>query len=246
MKILLLFCVIMISLGLCGCATTLHFDRDGVVDRSLPSEFAADDVRDGLREPGEYTFPAIPSQPGGSALPGETVGTAVTPLTTPTAMPEPSSTPTATPEPAATPTVVPTATPEPAATPTVVPTATTKPASTQTPTSTPKPAETAKDNPAATPKQVAQGDISLISVTSPVGRNEMSTVRIKGKPNTEYKIKVYYSTTASSAAGLEPKQSDGDGFVEWTWKVGPKTKAGDHRIVISGGDSKLETSFETT
>ncbi len=74
----------------------------------------------------------------------------------------------------------------------------------------------------------------------------MASVKIKGKPNTEYKIEVYYSTTVSKAAGLERKQSDGEGYVEWTWKVGPNTKAGEHKIVISGGNSKFETIFSTT
>lgn len=88
--------------------------------------------------------------------------------------------------------------------------------------------------------------LKLVSVTSPVNRNENATLTIIGKPNTEYKISVYYSTTASTASGLENKTSDADGNVSWTWKVGGKTNAGEHRIVISGGDEKIETTFTTT
>lgn len=140
-------------------------------------------------------------------------------------------------------------------TPTMVPVT---PAQTVKPTATPTKSPTAKPTATPTPKPTAiptnkqietpvtQRDISLISITSVVSRNEMASVRIKGKPNTEYKIEVYYSTTVSKAAGLERKQSDGEGYVEWTWKVGPNTKAGEHKIVISGGGSKLETSFVTS
>lgn len=88
--------------------------------------------------------------------------------------------------------------------------------------------------------------LKLVSVTSPVSRNENATLTIIGKPNTEYKISVYYSTSASTASGLEKKTSDANGDVSWTWKVGGKTNAGEHRIVISGGDEKIETSFTTT
>lgn len=88
--------------------------------------------------------------------------------------------------------------------------------------------------------------LKLVSVTSPVSRNENATLTIIGKPNTEYKISVYYSTTASTASGLEKKTSNADGNVSWTWKVGGKTNAGEHRIVISGGDEKIETTFTTT
>ena len=83
-------------------------------------------------------------------------------------------------------------------------------------------------------------------VSSPVGRNETATLVAIGKPNTEYSISVYYSSGASTAKGLEPQQSDSSGNVSWSWKVGAKTKAGSHRIVISGGGEKIETTFTTT
>ena len=79
-----------------------------------------------------------------------------------------------------------------------------------------------------------------------MGRNEIATIKIKGAPNTMYSIKVYYSTSASTASGLENKTSDSSGNVEWSWKIGGKTKAGDHKIKISGGGDKFETSIVTT
>lgn len=88
--------------------------------------------------------------------------------------------------------------------------------------------------------------LQLISVTSPVGRNETATLKAIGKPNTEYRISVYYSSGASTADGLENHTSDSSGNVSWSWKVGGRTKGGTHRIVISGGGETLETSFTTT
>lgn len=88
--------------------------------------------------------------------------------------------------------------------------------------------------------------LTIISVSSPVGRNETAILTIKGKPNTEYSINVYYSTQASTASGLEKKTSDNNGVVVWEWKVGGSTKSGAHRIVVIGGGERAETKFTTT
>lgn len=123
------------------------------------------------------------------------------------------------------------------------------PAETQAPTDPPA-TEPPTQAPAtqAPPTQApeAQAEIQLLSVTSPVGRNETATLRIQGTPGTEYAIAVYYSSGPSEADGLENKVSGSDGVVEWSWKVGQNTKTGEHRIVISGGGQTLETSFTTT
>ena len=88
--------------------------------------------------------------------------------------------------------------------------------------------------------------ISLDYLTTPIKINAKATVRIKGKPDTEYKISVFYSSAASTAKGLEAKISDGDGMVSWTWKVGARTKEGEYRIVISGGGETFTTYFRVT
>lgn len=88
--------------------------------------------------------------------------------------------------------------------------------------------------------------LRLVSVTSPVGRNSSATVVIQGAPNTRYEISVYYSTTASTAKGLEPASTDANGNLSWTWKVGGRTKAGEHKIVVSGGGEQIEFYFTTT
>lgn len=98
--------------------------------------------------------------------------------------------------------------------------------------------------PETTPSK-GENSIKLLSLTSPVSRNQKATLEIKGKPNTLYKISVYYSSGASTASGLEAKTSDSSGYVSWTWKIGAKTKAGNHRITITGGGDTLETSIET-
>lgn len=96
----------------------------------------------------------------------------------------------------------------------------------------------------ATTVTTTQGaSLRIVSVTSPASRNEMATLTIVGKPNTEYDINVYYSSGASTADGLENKVSDANGNVSWTWKVGGSTNPGEKRIVVSGGGEKVETTF---
>lgn len=94
--------------------------------------------------------------------------------------------------------------------------------------------------------QLEETQIELVSVTSPIGRNETATLTIKGKPNTTYSISVFYSDSASTADGLENKTSDANGNVTWKWKVGGRTNPGTHKITISGGGQTLDTQFVTT
>lgn len=69
------------------------------------------------------------------------------------------------------------------------------------------------------------------------GQGARLTIQVT--PNTEYQISVYYSSGASKAKGLEPKKSDANGNISWTWKVGSRTKAGEYKIVVTG-DKTLE------
>lgn len=97
-----------------------------------------------------------------------------------------------------------------------------------------------------TSSAIAPIGITLVDITSPIGRNETATITIKGEPNTRYSIAVFYSSSESSAAGLEEHVSDSNGFVKWSWKIGGRTKAGEHSIVISGGGQRFETRIRTT
>lgn len=94
---------------------------------------------------------------------------------------------------------------------------------------------------------VQSADYSL-RVTKEAGRvrnNDYAELTIQGKPNTTYRISVFYSTKRSEAAGLEDQTSDESGLLTWIWKVGARTKAGSHTIEIAGGGEKIETSFVT-
>lgn len=86
-------------------------------------------------------------------------------------------------------------------------------------------------------------EIKFLSYPETISRNEIGTVEIQGKPNTEYKITVYYKSGASTADGLEAKISDDDGYVSWTWKVGGRTSAGTFKIVVSGGGDSKTVNF---
>lgn len=94
------------------------------------------------------------------------------------------------------------------------------------------------------PAETQTTGIELISMTNPLRRNEDAQITIKGAPNTEYRIDVYYSSGRSTADGLENKVSDSEGYVTWTWHVGGRTKLGDNkRVEIKGGGQTLKTTF---
>lgn len=93
------------------------------------------------------------------------------------------------------------------------------------------------------PAEVVDEGITFLSWPETISRNETGTVKIKGKPNTEYSITVYYKSGASTAKGLETKTSNSEGYVSWTWKVGGRTSLGTFRIVVSGGGDKETVNF---
>jgi hypothetical protein len=89
----------------------------------------------------------------------------------------------------------------------------------------------------------ADSAIKILSVTSPVAPDAYATVDARGTPGVEYDISVIYYSGPSKASGLFPKTADSGGMVSWTWHIGPKTKAGDWEIIISGGGDKTSTYF---
>lgn len=110
----------------------------------------------------------------------------------------------------------------------------------QTTTVTEAPAQTT-----TTDAQASAAVLEFVSVPDKVYRNQDATVTIKGKPNTEYNIFVYYSSGYSEADGLENKISDSNGNVTWTWHVGGSTGLGDNkRITVTGGDESITSYFE--
>lgn len=103
--------------------------------------------------------------------------------------------------------------------------------------------ETTELLPSTTEAEEESDTLQIVSYESAVRRNETVTLSAKGKPNTAYRITVYYKSGPSSAAGLEEKVSDSDGNVSWTWKIGGRTAAGTFRIVVEGGDESVSVSF---
>jgi len=87
--------------------------------------------------------------------------------------------------------------------------------------------------------------IKLIQGAGTVGRGYSASLSIKGKPNTDYTLTVYYPSGPSKAAGVGTTKSDSNGNASWSWKVGTRTTAGSHSITITGGGQTLETSFST-
>jgi hypothetical protein len=87
--------------------------------------------------------------------------------------------------------------------------------------------------------------ISVLGDTT-VKAGDVATLTIQGEPDTQYEIEVYYSSGRSKAEGLEPKTSDADGKVSWSWKVGTKTAPGTYKIIISGNGQKQEVPFTVT
>ena len=90
---------------------------------------------------------------------------------------------------------------------------------------------------------VAKNKIDVISITSPISAGSNANIKIKGTPNTLYSITVYYKSGPSTADGLNSKNSDGEGFVDWTWKVGTRTSSGSWKISISSNVDSITTYF---
>lgn len=116
-------------------------------------------------------------------------------------------------------------------------------------TSSSKPASSSVSSSSSIPdKNIIEAPSSdKITVTyfnNTLHRNDDATVEIKGLPNTEYSIKVMYSSGASTAKGLENKVSDSNGYVSWTWHVGGRTALGGGKsIIIKGGGESITLTF---
>ena len=83
--------------------------------------------------------------------------------------------------------------------------------------------------------------IYMVDLTTPIWKNKTATI---GQPNTEYSIEVMYSTGKSTAKGLENKISGDEGFVSWSWKIGPSVKSGYYQITITGGGQSFSTNMQ--
>jgi len=96
-------------------------------------------------------------------------------------------------------------------------------------------------------EQTQSYSTSVTSLTSPIRRGDYATISINTAPNTPCTITVYYKSGPSTAQGLEPKNSDGNGNCSWTWKVGTRTTPGDWKILINiQGIEQIEQYFTVT
>ena len=88
--------------------------------------------------------------------------------------------------------------------------------------------------------------ITVLEFTEVVERGDRATLRIHGKPNTEYGITVYLKSGPSTNSALVSKLSDEHGIVEWNWKVYKGTATGKFKIVIKSiiDDSEYTTYAE--
>ena len=91
-------------------------------------------------------------------------------------------------------------------------------------------------------RPLGQGlDLILVSVTEEVGRLGRASISVLGRPYTEHEITVVFATGPSVAQGLEPKYSDGDGYVYWSWLIGSNTSFGTFEIIIAESANPDET-----
>lgn len=88
-----------------------------------------------------------------------------------------------------------------------------------------------------------EGGFVFVCWPETTGRNMEACVIIKGQPGVKYDIDVIYSSGPSTAKGLENQVADENGYVTWTWKIGPSTAAGTYRIRVSGGGDKQTVYF---
>lgn len=83
------------------------------------------------------------------------------------------------------------------------------------------------------PSSEVNNEIELIDITDYVDPGDKAYIEIKGEPYTTYDITVTYNSGESTAGGLYSKETDSDGYVSWSWKVGTKTESGTYDIEIS-------------
>lgn len=80
--------------------------------------------------------------------------------------------------------------------------------------------------------------LTITSWPKTASRNETVSVTIKGKADTKYYIEVNYKTGPSTSKDLDPKTSNANGEITWTWKVGARSAAGTFDIIVKDDEGK--------
>jgi len=107
-------------------------------------------------------------------------------------------------------------------------------------------AEPGAESPPAEAKPEPTPELLKFTCTiTKVKRNEIVSITVQGKPNTEYNLSVTYASGHTSVAdGLGVAISDANGYVSWTWKVGGRTNPGKSTFTVVGGGERTTYNFE--
>ena len=81
-------------------------------------------------------------------------------------------------------------------------------------------------------------NIEIINVD--IKKGSLSEIKIKGVPNNNYDIKLYYASGISKSKDLVSKKSDSEGYVLWNFKVPSKTKSGKYKFMINDKEFEYE------
>ena len=94
-----------------------------------------------------------------------------------------------------------------------------------------------------TDASASRDNITVLSIPDTARRNETVSLTIQGAPNTEYMLRVQYSSGWLKDEGLGTKTTDAAGKVTWTWTVGERAPFGTCPIEISGNGQTVWTRF---
>lgn len=125
------------------------------------------------------------------------------------------------------------------------------------PAATPTPAAVSATTPAVrpavapatpTPPPTAEpaptSGVTITQVSGGRGR-DFAAVTAKAPANTPCTI-VYLTPagTRSAAQGLQPRSTDADGVVSWSWVIGSSTRPGTGRVTVTCGGAEATTPIE--
>lgn len=89
-----------------------------------------------------------------------------------------------------------------------------------------------------------QENSSVEIISKKISKGSISEIKIKGRKNINYSIKVYLKSGVSKASGLIDKVSDDEGYVTWNFKLASNAKNGNYKIVINDGIKDYTFDYE--
>lgn len=79
----------------------------------------------------------------------------------------------------------------------------------------------------------AELTVKISELSSPVQPGAEARLAVETLPGAECEVAVRYASGPSRAEGLEAKEADRDGRVEWAWIVGTNTTPGTWPVVVT-------------